>query len=209
MHPSEIKSALAKAGMTQRQVAVDADVKETVVSAVLNGKARSKRVEERIGKITNIPMYRLWPQWYDAPPGVEGALPIGGIDLQLLHSIESQMETTLMRYVPGLKRPFKIKVRHRVLAYNLALKNGPISTETGAGIADVVEGMFAPYDGFPPDTIAQWALASDGERADESVRKGASGTQPPKSNQVIVSGTGNTVVGRDKVGVQINDKRRR
>ncbi len=34
------------------------------VAAVIDGRVRSRRIEERIATLLNVPLHRLWPQWY-------------------------------------------------------------------------------------------------------------------------------------------------
>lgn len=136
MHSAEIKAALAKAGTSQRQIAADVGVKESVVSAVLNGRARSQRVEERISSETDIPLYRLWPQWHAAPEGAPKDFDPTRLNLGLLEAVERSLATELQQRVAGLKMPFLIRGELRVDVYNACLDRGTAAIETGAGTAD-------------------------------------------------------------------------
>lgn len=61
---SLIKYALALRSYTQRDVARECDVEPSTVSMVINGRGRSRRVENRIAAITGVPLSELWPQWH-------------------------------------------------------------------------------------------------------------------------------------------------
>lgn len=67
MHPAEIKAALTIAGYKQTEAAVECGVAPTTIGAVINGRSRSKPVEEWIATVTGIPLIELWPQWYGEP----------------------------------------------------------------------------------------------------------------------------------------------
>lgn len=67
MNPAEIKKALVDQDMTQLDVVKRLKMPLTarpIVSLVINGKARSQRVEREIAKITGYPLHELWPDWY-------------------------------------------------------------------------------------------------------------------------------------------------
>lgn len=61
---TRIRMALLAAGYTQANIARACSVEATTVSAVVNGRGRSKRIEERIALMTGLPLAELWPQWY-------------------------------------------------------------------------------------------------------------------------------------------------
>lgn len=57
MEPEDIKAAIAKAGTSQSGIAAYLGVTTGVVSAVVNKKMRSARVERELEKITKKPIY--------------------------------------------------------------------------------------------------------------------------------------------------------
>lgn len=67
MHPAQIKAALTIAGFRQTEAATALGVAPTTIGAVINGRSRSKQVEEWIAKVTGEPLEKLWPQWYGQP----------------------------------------------------------------------------------------------------------------------------------------------
>lgn len=58
------KLALMLAGVSQADIAGQLRVYPSAVSAVVNGRGRSKQIETRIAVATGVPRERLWPQWY-------------------------------------------------------------------------------------------------------------------------------------------------
>ncbi|MGB3749432.1 MAG: helix-turn-helix domain-containing protein [Rhodanobacter sp.] len=64
MHPAQIKAALTIAGYKQTEAAAACGVAPTTIGAVINGRSRSKPVEEWIATTTGIAPVDLWPQWY-------------------------------------------------------------------------------------------------------------------------------------------------
>lgn len=64
MHPAQIKAALTIAGYRQTEVAQELGIAPTTVGAVINGRSRSKLVEERISAMTGLSLAELWPQWH-------------------------------------------------------------------------------------------------------------------------------------------------
>lgn len=58
------KLALMLAGVSQADIAGQCQVYPSAVSAVVNGRGRSKQIERRIEIATGVPRERLWPQWY-------------------------------------------------------------------------------------------------------------------------------------------------
>lgn len=61
MTPTDLKIILMKEGITQADIARDIGVKPSVVSCVVNGKERSKRVETAIAKLINKNRAEVWP----------------------------------------------------------------------------------------------------------------------------------------------------
>ena len=64
MHPAEIQASLKLKGHSQKDVADACEVRPSAVSAVINGRGRSRQVEEHIAGILRLPLGRIWPQWY-------------------------------------------------------------------------------------------------------------------------------------------------
>jgi lambda repressor-like predicted transcriptional regulator len=64
MHPAQIKAALTIAGYKQTEAAQECGVAPTTIGAVINGRSRSKQVEEWIAAVTGVALIDLWPQWY-------------------------------------------------------------------------------------------------------------------------------------------------
>lgn len=65
MHPAEIQAALKLQGYSQAQVATMCGVKPSAVSMVINGRGRSRPIEEKISEVLRLSLSRLWPHWYD------------------------------------------------------------------------------------------------------------------------------------------------
>jgi len=59
-----VKIALMLAGVSQADIATQLRVYPSAVSAVVAGRGRSKKIENRIASATGVPRERLWPQWY-------------------------------------------------------------------------------------------------------------------------------------------------
>jgi lambda repressor-like predicted transcriptional regulator len=64
MHPENIKCSLKKSGATQADIARALHIKQPSVAAVIEGRARSRRVEDLISQVTGVALARLWPRWY-------------------------------------------------------------------------------------------------------------------------------------------------
>lgn len=94
MHPAQIKAALTIAGYRQTEVAQELGVAPTTVGAVINGRSRSKLVEERISALTGLPLAELWPQWHG-----EGELVLTDQERQIIidfrHLTPAQREQLL------------------------------------------------------------------------------------------------------------------
>lgn len=207
MHPSMIKSALAQSGTSQRQVAQEVGVKETVVSAVVNGKARSARVEQRISELTDIPLYRLWPEWHDPPKGAPRDFDPTELNADLLEAVERNLASALMARIPGLATPFTVRARHRVAVYNACVKRGTIAIETGAGTADEVARFLAHWaenfeqttgDKPTPEALRKWALSD---------APSATAGEPPRSS-VHVSASGNSLASARDINIGSPRRRR-
>jgi lambda repressor-like predicted transcriptional regulator len=68
MHPAQIKAALAVAGYKQVDLAREFSLEAGTISAIINGRSRSKQIEEKIAEITRLDPATLWPQWYGEAP---------------------------------------------------------------------------------------------------------------------------------------------
>jgi lambda repressor-like predicted transcriptional regulator len=95
MHPADIKAALMKAGYSQTDVARECSVTPTSVSDVINGRSRSKRIENRISIILRAPKGDLWPQWYgpDGKPITRWRRSQGRTGLDALDAINAVFGT--------------------------------------------------------------------------------------------------------------------
>lgn len=72
MTPANINRLLADKGMRHVDVVLRLGMKKTsrpIVSMVINGNSRSRRVEQAISEITEVPLSLLWPEWY--PPNTK------------------------------------------------------------------------------------------------------------------------------------------
>ncbi|CAM3351383.1 helix-turn-helix domain-containing protein [Paracidovorax anthurii] len=61
MHPEEIKAAIRMKDTTPAAIADELNVSRSMVSHVINGKAKSARIARRIVDITGLSMDKLWP----------------------------------------------------------------------------------------------------------------------------------------------------
>lgn len=61
---AKIKIALIASGYTQRDIADQCDVQPTTVGAVIHGRSRSRKIENRIASLTGLPLAELWPAWH-------------------------------------------------------------------------------------------------------------------------------------------------
>lgn len=61
-----VKIALMLAQVTQADIARQCKVEPASVSAVVNGRSRSKTIETRIASAVGVLPDVLWPQWYGA-----------------------------------------------------------------------------------------------------------------------------------------------
>ncbi|GKT22566.1 helix-turn-helix transcriptional regulator [Acidovorax sp. SUPP3334] len=67
MHPEEIKAAIRMMGTTPAALADELHVSRSMVSHVINGKAKSARIASRIVEVTGHPADKLWPPKVAAP----------------------------------------------------------------------------------------------------------------------------------------------
>lgn len=69
MHYADINAALIKRDLDQTKVAksLAPSVDPSLVTRVIHGEKRSRRVEEAISSATGIPLWRLWPKWHSRP----------------------------------------------------------------------------------------------------------------------------------------------
>jgi len=63
-NPAKIKCALMLRGYRQADVAGECGVENNTVWAVIHGRSRSRKIENRIAAITGISLADLWPQWH-------------------------------------------------------------------------------------------------------------------------------------------------
>jgi lambda repressor-like predicted transcriptional regulator len=91
MHPAEIKAALEIAGYSQADLARELEINRSLVSAVVAGHSRSKKVEDRIAEIIRRPAAEIWPQWH-------GERPL------LLSSIERELVQAFRAAAPAAQR---------------------------------------------------------------------------------------------------------
>ncbi len=75
MHPADIASALKKSGRTKVSLARELGIGQVAVGEVINGKARSARIETTISDKLGLPLHVLWPQYYSAPVGSAAPTP--------------------------------------------------------------------------------------------------------------------------------------
>lgn len=206
MHKAQIQAALKLAEHTQAQVAELCQVSTATVSDVISGKKRNPDVEARISEITEIPLYRLWPQWHDAPKGAPKDFDPMELNVGLLEAVERNLASALMERIPGLVPPFSVRARHRVAVYNACVKRGMIAIETGAGTAHEVARFLAQWaenyeqttgEKPTPEALRKWALAESSPEA-----------RARASTQVIASG-GSIASGRDTNFGNVTKPRRR
>lgn len=206
MHPADIAAALKKVGSSASAVGREIGVSQVSVSRVIAGQSRSERIEQRISEVTDIPPYRLWPQWYGAPEGVPKGFDPTRLNADLLESVERHWATALMARIPGLTAPFVVRARHRVAVYNACVDRGTIAIETGAGTADEVERFLAHWaenfeqttgDKPTPEALRKWALAE------------ASPGDPPRGPTQVIASGGSIASGRDTNFGNVTKPRRR
>ncbi|GKS97004.1 helix-turn-helix domain-containing protein [Acidovorax sp. SUPP2825] len=61
MHPEEIKAAIRMKGTTPTALAEELKVSRSMVSHVINGKAKSARIATRIVQVIGLPADKIWP----------------------------------------------------------------------------------------------------------------------------------------------------
>lgn len=163
---------LKNAGSTATSIGRELGISEKSVRQTINGVSRSKRIEERIAEITDIPLYYLWPQWHKAPETAPADFDPTQLNVDLLEAVERHLAAALMARIPGLAPPFNVRARHRVAVYNACVKRGTIAIETGAGTADEVAHFLAHWaenyeqttgEKPTPEALRKWALADGGD----------------------------------------------
>ncbi|WP_432745830.1 helix-turn-helix domain-containing protein [Methylobacter sp. G7] len=65
MHPADIKAALQKNNVTQRVIAHELEISETLVNNVIAGRSASRRVARLIAEATGFSVEQMWPGRYD------------------------------------------------------------------------------------------------------------------------------------------------
>ncbi len=75
-----VKIALMLAGITQAEIADQCGVAPNTVNAVVHGRSRSRKVENRITTATGVSREQLWPQWY-GPNAVRRRKPVSGAEI--------------------------------------------------------------------------------------------------------------------------------
>lgn len=109
MHPAEIQALLKKRGIKQADVARDCDVSRTIVGDVIQGRRRSKLVEQRISELAELTPPELWPQWYGT-----------GTWWSKQHEMLTRDEALLLRSY----RALSLDERARILAHVQAMEAG-------------------------------------------------------------------------------------
>lgn len=69
MHAADIHAAIKKHGHSCASIGRLLGVTRRPVSAVVIGKAKSRRVAQYIADLIGLPIEQLWPGKYDAPRG--------------------------------------------------------------------------------------------------------------------------------------------
>jgi lambda repressor-like predicted transcriptional regulator len=64
MHPAMIQAALKVRSVSQADIARRCRVTHTGVYQVIQGRARSSKIEECIAELTGLTLAELWPQWH-------------------------------------------------------------------------------------------------------------------------------------------------
>lgn len=65
MSPHDINAILKKKGYTQELIASRLKIDDrSTISHVIHGRGRSSKVESLISELTNKPLNKLWPKWY-------------------------------------------------------------------------------------------------------------------------------------------------
>lgn len=65
MHPADIKAAMQKNNITQRVIAQELEISETLVNNVIAGRSASRRVARLIAEATGFSVEKMWPGRYD------------------------------------------------------------------------------------------------------------------------------------------------
>lgn len=118
MHPAEIQALLKKRGIKQADVARECDVSRTIVGDVIQGRRRSKMVEQKISELAELTPPELWPQWYGT-----------GTWWSKQHELLSRDEALLLRSYRALSLDDRAKILARVQAIEAGFEQ-PISRES-------------------------------------------------------------------------------
>jgi lambda repressor-like predicted transcriptional regulator len=205
MHPEDIRAALKKAGESPTTIAAEFEISEKSVRQVIKGVGRSKRVEQRISEITDIPLYRLWPSKYEAPEGAPKDFDPLKLNADLLEAVEHNLSAELQRRIPGLVMPFIVRGRHRAAVYNACVGSGTAAIETGAGTADQVHAFLEAWaldyelttgQEPTPEAMRKWALTDSSQQDAAAGKKGARITN-------VTASHGSTAVGHVSGGARV------
>jgi lambda repressor-like predicted transcriptional regulator len=208
MDPQDIRAELKKAGYTAAGIGRELEVTGGAVRQIIDGNARSRRIEKVISELTDIALYNLWPQWYDAPKGLPKNFDPTRVNAQLWAIIERNMEAELAKRIPGLEPPFTIRATHRANIYNQCIQRGAAAIETPAGTLRVMDAYFEQWE-------LDYEQATGEKPTPEAMRKWAlyptdSECEPTPANAAVThvhASGGSQAAGRDlNVG---EDRRRR
>lgn len=203
MHPEDIRSAIKKAGVSVSGIGRELDVSEKSVRQVIDAKGRSQRIEERISEITDIPLYRLWPQWHAAPEGAPAQLDPSRLSFELLEAIERTLADELQLRVPGLAMPFIVRARHRAAIYNACVARGAQAIETQAGTSDEVRRYLDAWR-------ESYEAATEGKATPEALKKWAlhEPQEPAASGRGSVSASGGSIASGGNTTITVKGSRR-
>lgn len=203
MHPVDIRSALKKAGYTAVRVADELGITSGGVRQVMDGATRSIRIEERISEITDIPLYRLWPQWHAPPDGAPAEFDPTKLSFELLEAIERSLADELQRRVPGLIAPFTVRARHRAAIYNACVARGAQAIETQAGTSDEVRRYLDAWR-------ENFEAATEGKATPEALRKWAlnEAATAASSDKGSVSASGGSIASGGNTTIKVKGSRR-
>jgi lambda repressor-like predicted transcriptional regulator len=105
VHPAEIQALLKKRGIKQADIARECEVSRTIVGDVIQGRRRSKQVEQRISELTELTPPELWPQWYGS-----------GTWWATQHEMLTRDEALLLRSYRALSMDLRAQILARVQA---------------------------------------------------------------------------------------------
>lgn len=207
MHPEDIRAALKKSGESPTTIGAELSISEKSVRQTIKGAGRSMRIEQRISEITEIPLYRLWPQWHAAPEGAPKDFDPLKLNPDLLEAVERNLSAELQRRIPGLAMPFIVRGRHRAAVYNACVASGTAAIETGAGTADQVhaflEAWALDYERTTgqeptPEAMRKWALTDLSQQSAKASKKAAGSV-----THNVTASHGSTAVGHVSGGSKV------